>query len=108
MNNSALFRATTEELCTCIPKDLKKILVLDEWHHREFYQFPEFLLDSLPVSKQMRAAYIANPATKEKTGLDIESYSNLFANQAENNKQHNQREWRENRPGAYETWQMLA
>lgn len=35
-----LFRATDEELYDAIPKDLKKLLVLDEWYHRDFYLLP--------------------------------------------------------------------
>jgi len=37
-NYRHLFRATNEELYKSIPENLEKILVIDEWHHKEFYQ----------------------------------------------------------------------
>lgn len=106
VGHSKLFRATDEELYTCIPKDLKKLLVLDEWHHREYYQLPDVDTADLPDSRQLYNYY--NDEIKEKIGLDIDAFSNLFANHIETSKRHNQQEWNENRPGAYETWQILA
>lgn len=34
--NRELFRATDEELRTCIPEDLPRIMIIDQWHHKEY------------------------------------------------------------------------
>lgn len=48
--NQDLFRATDEELYHAIPPDMKKLLVLDEWYHKDFYLFP--MEDMVPDYKR--------------------------------------------------------
>jgi hypothetical protein len=42
-HNPELFRATDDELKTCLPKDLPKLMVIDEWHYRfyDIYSIPK-------------------------------------------------------------------
>ena len=47
----ALFSATDEELRTCLPIDLPKLMTIDKWHHRDYYvsrDYPEALEGSKP------------------------------------------------------------
>jgi hypothetical protein len=87
-----LFRATDEELYRWIPPTLKKILVLDEWHHKSFdqsrspFEDPQFLL-RFDQNNPMVAAMIREELEKSK-------HWNLLG-------------W-ENRPSTYETWQQIA
>jgi len=37
-----LFRATEEELKTCLPKDLPKLMSIDKWYHRDYFVDPSF------------------------------------------------------------------
>lgn len=39
-NNKDLFRATDNELRQLLPKDLPKLFVIDEWHHKD-YHYPQ-------------------------------------------------------------------
>jgi hypothetical protein len=87
-----LFRATDNELYKSIPRDLNKILVIDEWHHKEFHQSkspfekPEFLT----------RFDLSNPSVKEMVEQELEKSKNW-----------NLKEWG-NRPSSYETWQQIA
>jgi len=100
-----LLRATDEELYKSIPKDLKKILVIDEWYHRDFAE----LLQSTMSDEQLKTTYEFN---KELAGgnypMDYESFAALFRQQEQTNAKYNQTQWRNNRPSAYETWQLIA
>jgi hypothetical protein len=86
------FRATDNELFKSIPTNLRKILVIDEWYHKEFSQIdsPLEIVDIQSVfnnaNQEMKAAMQA---------------------QLENNKKWNTEMW-ENRPSSYETWQQIA
>lgn len=100
-----LLRATDEELYKSIPKDLKKIMVLDEWYHRDFNE-----IAVPPISDDdLRRTYEFN---KELAGgqhpLDYESFAVLFRQQEQSNNNFNQDQWQNNRPSSYETWQLLA
>jgi hypothetical protein len=39
--NPDLFRATDAELRSLLPKDLPKLFVIDNWHHKPYYVFPD-------------------------------------------------------------------
>ena len=43
LNHSDLFRATDEELYKYLPKELEKIMVLDEWHHKDYKEAEELV-----------------------------------------------------------------
>lgn len=50
-----LTRASTEEIRKCLPKNLKEILTLDEWHQEEYHHFAP----TVPPSKQETFQMIA-------------------------------------------------
>ncbi len=100
-----LFRATDEELYKSIPRDLMKILVLDEWYHRDYVEIvqPEI------SDEHLRYTYEFN---KNLAGgqeyMDYESFAALFRQGEQRNDEHNQQQWQDNRPSSYETWQQIA
>ena len=96
-----LFRATDDELYKCIPNDLEKILVLDEWYHRDFNEIhqPETSNEQLRMSYDMVA---------DKLPMDFDSFVKMFREQQLSNSIFNQKQWDDNRPSSYETWQLLA
>jgi len=100
-----LFRATDKELYSCIPSNLKKIMVLNEWYHREYYQFSTEIINSGPSIERLQTSYIANGLADK---IDINSIGEALGESVSNNARYNQEEWQNNRPGNYETWQMLA
>lgn len=100
-----LFRATDEELYTCIPGMLKKIMVLDEWYHKEYHQLPDdYTMPDFghPLFERLRQEI------EEKSQMDFESFKNIFVEEQDKNEQHNNGKRKNNSPGSYETWQMLA
>lgn len=47
--NQDVFRATDEELHKPIPRDLKKILIIGEWYHRDFTVCPPKILSGAEI-----------------------------------------------------------
>ena len=103
--NRKLLRATDEELYKSIPKDLKKLLVIDEWYHLEFNKIVQPTISD----KHLRTTYEFNKnlATGQDY-MDFESLANLFRYQEQSNSNFNKSQWQDNRPSSYETWQLLA
>ncbi|MFT3677573.1 MAG: hypothetical protein QM781_16910 [Chitinophagaceae bacterium] len=100
-----LFRATDEELYKSLPPNLKKILILDEWYHKDYTEMmlPEF------SDKQLRATYDLN---KELSGsneyVDYETFEEMIRQSGHETTAYNQQQFDSNRPGSYETWQQIA
>ena len=89
---SDLFRATDEELYKSIPKDLEKVLVIDEWYHKEFHQS-----QSPYESREVLAMFdLTNPEVNAMVQRELDK----------DNKR-NAELW-ESRPSGYETWQQIA
>jgi hypothetical protein len=100
-----LLRANDEELYKSIPKDLKKILVIDEWYHRDFTEIPLHAMSD----EQLRNTYEFNKNIVEgEYPLDYESFADMLRQQEESNNNFNQIQWQDNRPGSYETWRLIA
>jgi hypothetical protein len=99
-----LFRATDRELYKSIPHDLKKILVLDKWYHRDFNEFIRPAISD----QQLLQAYALQQASNNQLNMSLEAFTELFRNQETTNTQWNKAQWEDNRPGSYETWQQLA
>ena len=100
-----LFRATDDELYKSIPRDLKKILVIDEWYHRDFNEI------SLPTmsDEHIKTTYEFNKNLLGRNyPLDYESFAAMFRQQEQTNSNYNQAQWQDNRPSSYETWQLIA
>lgn len=87
-----LFRATDEELYRSIPKDLEKILVIDEWYHKEFCQ------SRSPFEKPKMLARF------DMTDPNIQA---MVQRELDQTARANERNWAD-RPGSYETWQQIA
>ncbi len=87
-----LFRATNDELYKSLPNDLHKILVKDEWHHKEFHQ------SKSPFEKpEMLSRFdLNNPSVKEMVNQELDK-----------SRKWNLEQW-SNRPSNYETWQQIA
>jgi len=103
-DNHELFRATDEELYKSIPKDLMKIMVLNEWYHKDFY----LQIHPTMTEEHLKQTYEFN---KNLTGNDYMSYDEFV----ESYKKHiiktndwNKEMWDNNRPSSYETWQLIA
>jgi len=93
INYGAYFRATDGELYKSIPGDLKKILVLDEWYHKDFY------LQQSPFD---------SPTLSSRLDISDPFIQDMIKKQLEQKQETNRLEWESNRPGAYETWLQLA
>jgi len=99
-----LFRATDGELHKSIPKNLKKILVLDEWYHKDFT-----ISDSPSMSDEhLKYTYEFNKKLTGLGGMSFETFAEMTRAQELRNEETNKKEWMDNRPGSYETWQQLA
>ncbi|QEC40857.1 DUF7003 family protein [Pseudobacter ginsenosidimutans] len=100
-----LFRATDEELYKSIPNSLKKILVIDEWYHRDFTE----IVQPTMSDEQLRSTYDFN---KNLAGgeypLNYETFASMFRQQEKLTSKYNQNQYQDNRPSSYETWQLIA
>ncbi len=100
-----LFRATDEEIYKSLPGNLKKILVLDQWYHRDFSEIPRVALSD----EQLRSVYRLNRQfPQNQPFMDFDNFIKLYRTQEQSNDSYNQEQWNDNRPSAYETWQLLA
>jgi hypothetical protein len=109
LKNKQLLRASDQELYKSIPENLKKILVIDEWYHQDFTEVIHPGIVPAMSEEQLRAVFEFNKNLGAGDfPLDFESFSALFRNQEESNSDFNQKQWEDNRPGSYETWQLIA
>ncbi|TGE29080.1 DUF7003 family protein [Hymenobacter metallicola] len=99
-----LFRATDAELYKFIPAHLSKVLVLDEWHHKDFTVSPPKVL----TDQEIVGAYELNTNIGGLHGISCEDLAALICEQEGRLAQQAQQEWNSSRPGSYETWQQLA
>ena len=104
LKNREVFRATDEELYKSVSKDLKKILVLDEWFHKDFR------LQILPTmtDEHLQQAYEFNKNLTGLGGMTYESFAQSVRKQEILSNASNKEIWENNRPSSYETWQLIA
>lgn len=105
IQNRNLLRATEQELYKSIPVDLKKIMVINEWYHRDFNELIQPTIDLGSI----RTIYDFNKSLR--TGqdfMDYEAFKAMMIQQERVKNDYNQKEWLESRPSSYETWQLLA
>ena len=101
----ALLRATDKELYKSIPKELKKILVIDEWYHRDFKEIIQPTLSD----EQLRNTFELNKnLVGAKYPFDYETFASMFRQQEKSTGEYNQNQYQDNRPSSYETWQLIA
>lgn len=99
-----LFRATDQELYKSIPSDLQKIMVLDEWYHRDFSELPEVQVDDNVI----RQSYESIRNSSNDYPFDFEQFKNSYREQEKFSREFNQSQIENNRPSVYETWRLLA
>lgn len=100
-----IFRATDEEIYKSLPENLKKVLVLDQWYHRDFSEIPQVALSD----DQLRSVYDLNRRLPQNQSfMDFDDFLKLYRTQEQSNESHNQAQWNDNRPSSYETWRLLA
>jgi hypothetical protein len=101
-----LFRATDMELYRSIPDDLEKILVIDEWYHKDYD-----ISDTDPVdSIEMDSAIYDESILQQSKDFIKKILSSFFDYETYTQKlqQSNLKARKSNRPGSYETWQLIA
>ncbi|MGX7686033.1 DUF7003 family protein [Flectobacillus sp. BAB-3569] len=102
--NPDLFRATDNELYKSIPKDLKKILVLDEWFHKDF----QLQISPTMTDEHLRQTFELNKNLTGLGGMTFENFVQAVRYQEMINNGGNRKIWKNNRPSSYETWQLIA
>jgi hypothetical protein len=92
------FRATAKELYQYLPKDMERVLVLDNWYHKSYQLDYVLQLDThgvLSLAQDFRSVL-------DTTGHSLETKKSLL------NVLINDMARKQNAPGSYETWPMLA
>lgn len=102
--NEAVFRATDAELYKSIPHHLKKILVLDEWHHKDFTVGPQKVMSAADII----STYDSNQQIGSLHGMTLADFTATIRAQEERMGQFKREEWETARPSSYETWQQIA
>lgn len=102
--NNELFRATDNELYKSIPKELEKILVLDEWYHKDF----QLLISPTMTDEHLKQTFEFNKNLTGQDGKNFDDFSKSFRKQEILNDDWNREMWEQNRPSSYETWQLIA
>jgi hypothetical protein len=102
--NRDLFRATDMELHQFIPTHLKKILVLDEWFHKDF----PLQISPKMTDEHLRQTFEFNKKLNGLDGMNFERFAQAFRQQEILSDDWNREIWENNRPSSYETWQLIA
>jgi len=102
--HQGLFRATDEELYKSIPKHLKKIMVLDEWHHKDFTVGPQNILSDEDIER----TYNSNKELGGLEGMSLADLTAVIRSQDATTSEYILQEWTNSRPSSYETWQQVA
>jgi hypothetical protein len=102
--NRNLFRATDSELYKSIPTDLKKILVLDEWFHKDF----QLQISPTMTDEHLRQTFEFNKNLTGLGGMTFECFAQSIRQQEILSDDWNREIWENNRPSSYETWQLIA
>ncbi|MES2828097.1 MAG: hypothetical protein V4687_08080 [Bacteroidota bacterium] len=102
--HSNLFFASDIELYKSIPIELKKVMVLDKWHHKDFV-FEQ--VDGMS-SSQLQNTYDLNRSLSGLEGISFDQFVKMVKHQETMTKLSNLKVWENNRPSSYETWQQIA
>jgi hypothetical protein len=105
INHRHLFRASEAELCRSIPPELEKILVLDEWHHKDFLEI------NFPITSDEHLKYVYEfnkGLGSNQYEIDFEIFEKLFREGENRNIASNKRNRNKKRPSSYETWRQIA
>jgi hypothetical protein len=99
-----LFRATDKELYKSIPAELSKILVIDEWHHKDF----QLEMTSPLTDEHIKYTLQFNQNLGGLQDFGFEGLKALISQQGILAESGNRKIWKNNRPSSYETWQLIA
>jgi hypothetical protein len=102
--NQNLFRATDSELYKSIPTDLKKILVLNEWYHKDF----QLQISPTMTDDHLRQTFEFNKSLSGLSEMTFERFAQSSRQQEILSDSWNREIWENNRPSSYETWQLIA
>ena len=102
--SQSIFRATDEELHKSIPTRLNKILVLNEWHHKDFTVGPQVIMSDEDILR----TYKLNRSIDSLQDMSIGDLTAAIRSQEQHTSYFNNQEWIRNRPSSYETWQQIA
>ena len=102
--NRDSFRATDNELYKSIPKDLEKILVLDEWYHKDF----DLTISPKMTKEYLKQTYELNKKIAGNNSERVDDFFKSYRYQMALNDEWNREMWKKNRPSTYETWQQIA
>lgn len=102
--NRELFRATDGELYKSIPAETKKILVLDEWYHKDFLQQSQPAM----TDKHLEQTFKFNKNLTDLDGINFEEFAKSIKQQESLTENRNREIWEISRPSSYETWQQIA
>jgi hypothetical protein len=100
-----LFRATDKELYKSIPTDLNKILVIDEWYHKDFniQVLPSMTDDELEYAFEFNKTLGSH-----LVDTSLEDFIKKFRQQEMFLDTLSRKMWKSSRPSSYETWQQIA
>lgn len=98
------FRAIDTELYKSLPSDLNKILVVDEWYHKDF----DLQIQPTMTDEHLMQTYELNKNLTGLGGMTFEQFKAMVNHQQVLGNDWNRKIWEENRPSSYETWQLLA
>lgn len=99
------FRATDSELYKSIPSNLQKILVLDEWYHRDYTSLYEQKISDFYINITYE---VSKQHNGEKNFMDYDSFVLQYKQDEQIKYEKSYKEWEQNKPSAYETWQQIA
>jgi hypothetical protein len=100
-----LLRATDQELLKSIPKDLKKILVINEWYHRDYIPLYEQHIteDQINITYELSKQHFG-----EEKFMSYENFVTHYKKEEQRRYDQSVQQWRRNLPSEYETWQLIA
>jgi hypothetical protein len=100
----ALFRATDDELYKSVPRDLKKIMTLDEWYHRDFNYDPR-----PPITVEaLREIYDHHKKMSPRWGMTFDEILGITRAKERRYEDANKVQLNITRPSLCETWNLLA
>ncbi|GAB3848261.1 hypothetical protein GCM10028822_10860 [Hymenobacter terrigena] len=102
--NQEVFRATDAELYKSIPRNLKKVLVLDQWYHKDFVVG----LPKIMSEEDILRTYELNQGIRGLHGMSLETLTATIRTQEKRTGEFEREQWENARPSSYETWQQIA
>ncbi len=100
-----LFRATDDEFYQLIPKELKKILVIDEWYHIDYEELYEQHISQEKIDMTYE---LSKHFAGGKNISDYDTFVALYKQKEQRIYDESLVKWQNSLPSSYETWQQIA